>query len=483
MLSHIKPYLHFLPRVAGALCMLLVLCFAISSYFDKQLSEDLYKAYQKENLYNHEAQNYRDFIARRFAIERKGSEAYLSHIEDLLAQNDQQTLAFEILNSRSFFPHLVVDGVFFITPKAYEHWRQVRENTINPMLEKLSANEYGLKPESYRLADFLTYTFIDQSVLLFIANLILLLIVGAYLEFYFGKAGFLMLWCFSSVAYGSIYVLLHDVSHPVLVGASGSVTLLVGIAVAKLLGDWQKDNIVQSALQTRLKWLLFSLILLIGLKLGLEFIFTSNLSWRFLVCQVTIYLMGLGLFFLIKPMMTKTPEKTEQELTDKIDRMRRVEWAKAMDEISSLDFAQAQKRLEGLVEEHPYDPDLVGQLYRLAKLDGTSETYWNCARVLIDTAVEKNNHELAALLFNDIQRNAASKKLARERLQPTHYHKMMMIFVYHGDMENAEKSFLFLELAGHADIIKDACLLLMQEYKHRRNLVKSRQYEMLLERF
>ena len=85
-------------------------------------------------------------------------------------------------------------------------------------------------------------------------------------------------------------------------------------------------------------------------------------------------------------------------------------------------------------------------------------------------------------LFQDIQKNAASKQRAKKSLEPEYYHKMMMVFVKNDDLNKAEQAFLFLELAGQKEIIKDACQLLIQEFKSRRISAKQQQYQMLFER-
>ena len=86
------------------------------------------------------------------------------------------------------------------------------------------------------------------------------------------------------------------------------------------------------------------------------------------------------------------------------------------------------------------------------------------------------------LLFNDIQKNAASKLQAKKNLKPDSYHKMMMVFVKHDDLNKAEQAFLFLEVGGEIEIIRDACLLLVQEFKVREMKTKQQQYQMLYER-
>ena len=56
---------------------------------------------------------------------------------------------------------------------------------------------------------------------------------------------------------------------------------------------------------------------------------------------------------------------------------------------------------------------------------------------------------------------------------------MMMVFVKHDDLNKAEQAFLFLETGAHTNIIKDACLLLIQEFKLRDMTAKMQQYQML----
>lgn len=482
MLSQAKNYTHILPYTTCLLMVALSVSFFISNQHDGTLKTKLHHIFINEGLYTLEAQNYQDFIARRFAIEQKGSAAYLAYIDGLLANDQKPLLADEIIQNREFYSYLLAASPHFMAPQAHENWKTLREQ-LNPLLVQLSDYDFGLKPEAFRLADFFTSAFIESKGWLLLGNLLILFLAGSYLEYYLGKTRLVILWLSGTAICAAIYAVVNTISAPVLTGASGPITLLSSIALIHLIKEWRKDDIVQSVTQRRMKWLLFGLLVGFILKMGLEWTLLATLSGSFVLHHVVIILFGLAIFLFAQPLLgfDRAQSTPENEYSEEMDRLRRVEWAKAMDEISSLDFFQAQKRLERLIKDHTHDTELVAQLYRLAKLDG-SDTYWKCAELLIETAVENTDHELACLLFNDIQKNASSKKIARERLAPNYYHKMMMIFVHHDDMERAEKAFLFLELNGNANIITDACTLLMQEYKNRKNIEKSRQYEMLLQR-
>jgi hypothetical protein len=153
-----------------------------------------------------------------------------------------------------------------------------------------------------------------------------------------------------------------------------------------------------------------------------------------------------------------------------------------MESISVFSFDKARAQLTLMSEHYPDFPEVMEQRYHIEKLYPDDAFYWACARDLVNYSVAHNDYDRMVFIFEDTQKNAPSKQHAKTSLEPEYYHKMLAVFIAHNDLNKAEKAFLFLELAGNKDIIKDACQLLIHEYKARGIRVKQQQYQMLYER-
>ena len=58
---------------------------------------------------------------------------------------------------------------------------------------------------------------------------------------------------------------------------------------------------------------------------------------------------------------------------------------------------------------------------------------------------------------------------------------MLVIFNEFGNIEKAEQAFMFLELSGNSEVVKEACKLLIEAFKKRKDTHKKQQYQALLD--
>lgn len=436
--------------------------------------------YEQQALLAQEQPLYLDFIQRRLRVEQVGTPEYLNQFENAIQRKATAEAAQTILSDRFFYPYLVNEGRLFMAPAVYQHWKDRRDQFVEPGLEALSERRFGLKPEQFGASNLVSHIVVEPYTLRLAANLVLLLLLGAYLEPRIGKGKMLLLFITSGLVSSGGFALLASLfdnhNEPIFQSASGAVSGVLGMVLASQVSPLSKTKT-------------FGRVMMLGLalfwigKTGFEWN-SGFIAWKVVASYALALSAGAAMYFMFWPASSRYGAENQATSTsnESLSWTFRVALAEVMDAISIMDFALAREKLAALMKRYPDSIELIEQRYHLEKLQPDGDVYWDCARDLVNFAVKKKDYLRMKALFEDIQKNAASKQHAKTRLEPEYYHKMMMVFVKHDDLNKAEQAFLFLELAGHANIINDACLLLQQEFKTRGNIAKERQYQMLLKR-
>lgn len=445
--------------------------------------------YQQQSLLTQEQTLYLDFTQRRLRVEQIGTPDYLRQLEAAIKMQSSNDVAKLILMDRFFYHYLVDEGQLFMKPSAHQHWQAKRDQFVEPVLASLSERKFGLRPEQFGASNLVSYLVVEAHNLRLAANLMLLLLLGAYLEPRIGKGKMLLLFIGSALASALSYVAMASVfdnhNEQILQSASGAVSGITGMTLATGMHSLRaahQDGVASTAKKLKIAGLL-AIVMLVSLKTAGEWWF-GWIEWKAIASYGFALSAGVILHFIFRPASASYMAQSRNESAGDSDQswLFRVALSEVMSAISIMDFNAARDKLAALMKRYPDSIQLIEQRYHLEKLQSDGEIYWDCVRELVDLSVKKKDYYRMKALFEDIQKNAASKRHAKARLAPEYYHKMMMVFVMHDDLNKAEQAFLFLELAGHSHIINDACLLLQQEFKTRGNIVKERQYQMLRER-
>ncbi len=459
-----------------ALALVLVGLAQTCKHFDAPLRDKVLTHYLASNLYQFELQQYKNYQQRQLNLFEIDSPEKLHRLKRLEAAQQHAKIASLILSDRAFYRYLERDGRVFMADARYKAWLSERRDVMKTY-DSLSSQRFGLIPSSLEPADLITYLFIDYRPISLWLNVVLLLVLGPYIESVFGRARLLQGVFAGGLLGGLCYAFVAGIESPVLLGFDLSIAALFGQAWAGLWGTIKSKQARNTSIR-QLGVLLLTLAIVFGLKLWA--------TWWFELLPLKACTVGLGIA-LIAAALTRCLGKVmeEQAASDERDSdaqllQFRTELSQAMSSISRLDFNAARKKLKTMLQDYPHEPHVLKQLYNLEKLSPEAPLYWACAKELINFGVKYDDYELIKPIFTDIQKNAASKALAKEKLAPEDYHKMLTVFISHDDMNKAEQCFLFLELAGQTSIIKDACLLLIQEFNVRRNVEKAKQYNLLL---
>ena len=469
-----------LPLVTLLMAALLCATFVMFKQQDNdiwQQATDLYK----QDLLADELPIYLDFIERRLNIQQIGSADYLSQLQNYSGKKDTAKLTALILSDNLFYPHLKENGRLYMPSLVFGAW-QVQREEINDLVAQLSEQRFALFPFTQSStpapADFITHPFVESYNLRFFINLSLFVLLTGLLERYLRKST-LLLHIFLSSLSGSIFYLLFSSPYsPTFLGSSGLIYGVAGALCAVLY--WHVKSIKRPKNLRKLSLTVVLLMLLLLTKSTSELVL-NLIDHSIGISYLLTALLSFSVFSLAKQFnQEQIPNNSHHNSME--DWTFRTEMADVMNAIAHFKFDIARDALRGLAQRYPQSALVLEQRYHLEKLQPDDGDYWDCANKLIQLSVKKQDYPRMKRLFHDIQKNAASKQRARESLKPDSYHKMMMVFVKHDDLTKAEQAFLFLEVGGQINIIRDACSLLIQEFKVRGMTAKQQQYQMLYER-
>jgi len=469
---------HF-PILSLLLSIVFATCFVLSDKQDSSTLKQAIEQYQQQNLLKLEQSIYIEFVERRFNIERIGSEAYLDRLHRAVQDKNPDHFITMLLKDRFFYPYLLAEGRVFMSAADFNGWKAQREESINPIVGQLNESHFALSLEHNGISNFISYLFIESSRLWLMLNVLTLLVCGGFLELRLARAKVLFLFFSSAFIFGILYILFSNKFSSAMQGLSGTLCALIGGCLVQAYFSY-RDGL-------RLNWSFLLAFIYISVAGGylsalwfLEVVDLSDFS-----IHALMVIIGGGLYtalWRLDLLINLAKAVAKMDNHRQIDRSFSAELSQVMEEISIFNFAKAREQLKLMSEHYPDSPEVMEQRYHIEKLYPDEEDYWACARDLVNYAVVHKDYTRMKFIFEDTQKNAPSKQRAKRSLEPEYYHKMMAVFVAHDDLNKAEKAFLFLELAGKKDIIKDACQLLIHEFKTRGIRVKQQQYQMLFER-
>jgi len=467
-----------LPVFFLLISLFLVLVFIVLETQDAKTLQSAVSQYKQQALLEIERPIYVEFIARRLNIEQLGSAAYLSQLQIAATDKDPDIFIALLLKDRFFYPYLLAEGRLFMNAASFKQWQTSRQEQINPLVEQLSTARFALNPEYKGISNLVSYMFVESSRLWMMTNIFILLLCGSLLEKRIGRSKAVSLFLGGIFGTASLYLLFAEESSAVLQGVASGLCVLLGACLLESFLFCRERLFAKKALF----WLaLYTLVTISYLSAQVYFEKNDINGLRLFIMALFL---GAAFYLVLQhwvSLVNSRKAAQELELNKQMDRPFRIELALVLDAIAAFNFNKAREKLKQMSEHYPKSPEVMEQRYHLEKLYPDEGVYWNCARDLVNYAVVKNDYARMSFIFSDIQKNAPSKQRAKDSLEPEFYHKMMMVFVKYDDMNKAEHAFLFLELAGQKEIIKDACQLLIQQFKNRGTKLKERQYQMLFE--
>ena len=111
-------------------------------------------------------------------------------------------------------------------------WLEQRGDIQTQLMDRLSANQLGLGPAEFSLYTLITYQFLHGGWGHIIGNLVFLFLLGFTVEKALGAGRFLLAYLLCGALSGVVFTAFSMGSHIPLVGASGSISGLMGMYVA-----------------------------------------------------------------------------------------------------------------------------------------------------------------------------------------------------------------------------------------------------------
>ena len=313
-------------------------------------------------------------------LSQTGQHAEVSTLESLWKDKHYRQIAFYILSDHGFTRDLENTDRDFWGGDVYGHWRETR-TAINAELETISVFHLGLIPAEHRPITFLTYQFLHGDTFHLIGNMVVLAIAAVGVEAAIGSFNFLLCYLLCGLFAGLFYTLINLDSAAPLVGASGSISGVLGM-YAVLYGMrrirffysviFYFGYFTAPALVILPVWIAWEVINAIwGNMSGIAY-------WAHaggLLCGGLGMLAGRKYLLQVEETYLDTaPDEHEQ-------------YRKALDDflkqLAAFNFEAARRKLTDLESQYGDKPAVLEHRYYLEKLRPQSSAFHNCALDLL----------------------------------------------------------------------------------------------------
>lgn len=254
------------------------------------------------------------------------------------------------------------------------------------MVENVSAFKLGLIPAESRAITYLTYQFMHGSTMHLIGNMVILGLTGIAVEAAIGSTYFLLCYLFCGVAAGLSFALFNWGGHVPLVGASGSISGVMGMYAA--LYGLRKIKFFYSVI---FYFGYFTAPALVMLPIWLSWEVINAVWGGADGIAYTAHAGGLlagGLLMLAGRKYLIQVEETYLDQAPDEDE----EYRKALDDflkqLAAFNFDSARRKLATLEETYADKNAVLEQRYFLEKLKPDSDAYQQCAHNLLSRSTQ-----------------------------------------------------------------------------------------------
>ncbi|MDO3721190.1 rhomboid family intramembrane serine protease [Marinobacter sp. chi1] len=458
---------------------LMLACFLVFVFYqsdDGDKIEQATEAYLASDLMSLEAPVYEDFLQRQIEFEGETDRRIeLEQFRELRESGEDHFVAFLLLSDRDFFRYLEYSQDIVWTPRERRLWNEQRLPIEQAYVSKLSSFAFGLIPAEMSLYTLITYQFMHGGWGHIIGNLVMLFLLGFTVEKALGPGRFLIAYLLCGAVAGLTFAAFSWGSSVPLVGASGSISGLMGMYMA-----------IFGLRRIRFFYFLFvyfnyfraPAIALFPVWLGKElydywFAGATGIAY---MAHAGGLVAGAALVWLLGKSWLQVREEFFEPEQEEQDARFTSSYAQAMGSLSRMEFEVAQRQFEALYARYPDRPILLEHLYQLAKLRPDLPAYRDRARQLMDDAIARRQPERVIALWQEY----LSKGEVHQPLSAKDHNRVLFLSIKHDDLKAAEKAFERLRTAGDQILASEACRLLASEFEKRQMTQKARHYQQLL---
>lgn len=457
--------------------LLMLLCFLVFVFYqgkDPRLIQAAFEDYLAADLDVLETPVYEEYLERQIRLYGDDRSDELTLIGELREAGDRAGPAMFMLMDQGFYEYLSENRDLIWTRAERERWTRYRV-PIQERLAQLSYYELGLVPAQFDLYTLITYQFLHGGWGHLIGNMVFLFLLGFTVERALGPGRYLMAYLLCGALSGAIYTLFTLGSKTPLVGASGSISGLMGMYVA-FYG------------MQRIRFFYFILfyfsffrapaLALLPVWLGKELFhyWTDQYSGVAYLAHAGGLVAGAVMVYLLRRSWLQVSETFYDPEEDEQDQQFARDYGRAMEALARMDFELARRQFEALRQANPGRLVLREHLYQLAKLRPDRPEFREQAVGLLHEYLRLQQAPKALALWQEYL-GLAEKD---HPLAPEEHSRVLFAALREDDLKVAEKAFERLRQGGAPDLVREAGRLLVEEFSKRQMGPKANEYQALL---
>ena len=464
------------PWVTLGLMMACVMVFLFYQGADDRKLDAAIEQYLDGNLLALEAPAYEDYLQREIRFE--GDRQSVLELQEFLAlreQDEQGWQAVTLLFDRDYYQYLQDNRDLIWSVAERNQWSEQRGAIEEQWISRMSAFQLGLVPSDLSLYTLITYQFLHGGWGHIIGNLLFLFLLGFTVERALGPGKFLVAYLVCGALSGLVFTGFSMGSQIPLVGASGSISGLMGMYVA--IYGLQKIRFFYF-LGVYFNYFRAPAIAMLPVWLGKEiydywFAGATGIAYMahaggLLAGAALVWLLGKSWLQVKEEFFEPEPEQQDEQFTRG--------YAQAMASVGRMEFDLARRQFEALRENYPDRTVLLEHLYQLAKLRPDLPEYRDLARTLMADAMNRRQPEQMLEVWNEY----LSKGEAHHPLAVEDHNRVLFTSLKNHDLKAAEKAFERMRLQAEPDMVQEACRLLLAEFEKLQMEPKARHYRQLL---
>ena len=464
------------PWVTLGLMMACVMVFLFYQGADDRKLDAAIEQYLDGNLLALEAPAYEDYLQRKIRFEAdQQSVLELQEFQALREQDEQGWQAVTLLFDRDYYQYLQDNRDLIWSVAERNQWSEQRGAIEEQWISRMSAFQLGLVPSDLSLYTLITYQFLHGGWGHIIGNLLFLFLLGFTVERALGPGKFLVAYLVCGALSGLVFTGFSMGSQIPLVGASGSISGLMGMYVA--IYGLQKIRFFYF-LGVYFNYFRAPAIAMLPVWLGKEiydywFAGATGIAYMahaggLLAGAALVWLLGKSWLQVKEEFFEPEPEQQDEQFTRG--------YAQAMASVGRMEFDLARRQFEALRENYPDRTVLLEHLYQLAKLRPDLPEYRDLARTLMADAMNRRQPEQMLEVWNEY----LSKGEAHHPLAVEDHNRVLFTSLKNHDLKAAEKAFERMRLKAEPDMVQEACRLLLAEFEKLQMEPKARHYRQLL---
>ena len=465
------------PWVTLGLIMACLLVFLFYQGGDDRKFEAALEDYLESGLLALEAPAYEDYLQREIQFE--GSQQRVLELQEFqqLQENEEELWqAVTLLLDREFYQYLQQNRDLIWAPAQRNLWLEQRSAIEQQWISRMSAYQLGLVPAELSLYTLITYQFLHGGWGHIIGNLLFLFLLGFTVEKALGPGRFLVAYLVCGALSGLVFTAFSMGSQVPLVGASGSISGLMGMYVA--IYGLQRIRFFYF-LGVYFNYFRAPAIAMLPVWLGKEiydywFAGATGIAY---MAHAGGLAAGAGLVWLLGQSWLQVKEEFFEPEQEEQDEQFTKAYGQAMASLGRMEFDLARRQFEALRERYPERPVLLEHLYQLAKLRPDLDSYRMRAEEMMADAIARRQPEQMV----DVWQEYLSKGEGYQPLAPEAHNRVLFASLKRHDFKAAEKAFERLRAKAEPDMVNEACRLLVAEFEKLQMEPKARHYRQLLQ--